>query len=165
LSLLFESITFGLVVAFIVLGLIGIVVPLIPGTLLIWLAVLVYVLANGITAVGWPSFIIITLIAITTGTADIWMSLLGAKTGGASRRAMLLGFVGAIVGSFIFPLLGTVIGYGAGILLGEYQKAGDWEAAWKASIGGLAGWGVATGVQLGGGLLMLIIFIWQALTA
>lgn len=165
MSLLLESITFGLVIAFILLGLVGIIVPLIPGTLLIWLAVLVYVLANGMTAVGWTSFIIITLIAIGTGTADLWMPLLGAKSGGASRRSMLLGIVGAIVGSFIFPLLGTVIGYALGILLGEYQKVGDWEAAWKASIGGLAGWGLATGIQLGGGLLMLFIFIWQVLTA
>lgn len=163
MSLLFESITFGLIVAFIVLGIIGIIIPMIPGIILIWLAVLTYVWANGMEAIGWASFILITLIALITGTSDLWMSLLGAKRGGASGRSFLFGAIGAIVGSFIFPLLGTIIGYGVGILLGEYQKRGDWNQALKASMGGVAGWGVATAVQLGGGLLILGIFIWRTL--
>ena len=163
MSLLVESITFGLIVAFIVLGIIGIIIPMIPGILLIWLAVLTYVWTNGMETIGWANFIIITLIALVTGTSDFWMSLMGAKRGGASGRSFLFGAVGAIIGSFIFPLLGTIIGYAVGILLGEYQKRGDWNQALKASMGGVAGWGVATAVQLGGGLLILGIFIWRAL--
>lgn len=160
-----ESITFGLVVGFIVLGLIGTVVPMIPGSLLIWVAVLIYVLVNGMASVGWLAFIIITLIVLVTGTADLWMPLLGAKKVGASTRAMVYGTIGAIIGTFFAPLLGTLIGYAGGILLGEYQVRGDWQEAFKASLGGLAGWGLATAVQLGGGILILIIFAISALTA
>ena len=138
---------------------------MIPGTLLIWIAVLIYALINGFSSIGTFSFIIITIIAIATGTADLWMPLLGAKSGGASGRSLLMGTVGGIIGTFVAPLLGTIIGYAIGILVGEYQKRGDWNAAFKASVGGVAGWGVATAIQLGGGLLMLAIFIWQALTA
>lgn len=162
MSLFFESITIGLTVTFIVLGLIGIIVPLIPGTLLIWLAILVYAGVTGFTTVTPLSFAILTLIALVTGTADFWLPLLGAKTGGASLRTILLGVVGAIIGSFVAPLLGTVVGYALGILLGEYVQRNDWNAAVKASLGGVAGWGIATAVQLGGGLLMLVIFVWQA---
>ena len=165
MSLLLESFTFGLIVIFIILGIIGIIVPLLPGIVLIYMAVLTYVWAYGMETLGWASFIIITLIALVTGTSDLWMSLLGAKTGGASGRAMLYGTIGAVVGSFFAPLIGTLIGYAVGLLLGEYQKRGDWAAAWKASAGGLAGWGVATAVQLGGGLIILAIFLWQALFA
>ena len=93
------------------------------------------------------------------------MPLLGAKTVGASLRAMVYGTIGAIIGTFIAPLLGTLIGYAGGILLGEYQVRGDWQEALKASLGGLAGWGLATAVQLGGGILILIIFAISALTA
>lgn len=160
-----ESITFGLVVAFIVLGLIGIVIPMVPGTLLIWLAVLIYGLATDFSTISTGVFILLTLIAFVTGTADLWMPFLGAKTVGASGRAIVLGTVGALVGTFIAPLLGTVIGYAAGILLGEYWKRGEWREALKASAGGLAGWGIATAVQLGGGLLLLLIFVWQVLAA
>jgi len=165
LALLLDSITFGLVVAFIVFGLIGIVIPLIPGTLLIWLAVLIYVLVNGVSSIGIASFVIISIIALFSGTADLWMPLLGAKTGGASRRSLFLGVIGGLIGTLVAPLIGTILGYAAGILLGEYQKRGDLNEALRASAGGMAGWGLATAIQLGGGLLMLLIFVWQALSA
>jgi uncharacterized protein YqgC (DUF456 family) len=165
LTLLLDSLTFGLIVAFIVLGVIGILIPMIPGTLLIWTAVLIYVLINGLGSIGTAAFVIITLIALATGTADFWMPLLGATTGGASRRALFMGVVGGFIGTLFAPLIGTVIGYAAGLLLGEYQKRGDWNEALKASAGGVAGWGLATAIQLGGGLLMLLIFVWRALSA
>ncbi len=165
MDVLLQSLSFGLIIVLILLGLIGIIIPLLPGTFLIWLAVLLYVLGNGMEVIGWGSFIFITIIALGTGTSDWWMALLGAKTGGASGRSILFGIGGAIIGSFIFPLIGTIIGYAAGIIFSEYQKAGDWDAAIKASVGGLAGWGLATAVQLGGGILMLIIFVYKVLTA
>lgn len=137
---------------------------MIPGTLLMWAAALIYVLVNGMAAIGWPVFILITLIALVSGTADLWMPLLGAKTVGASGRGLVYGTIGAIIGTFIAPLLGTLIGYAGGILLGQYQKSRDWQEALKASMGGLAGWGLATVVQVAGGLLILIIFAIRALT-
>ena len=163
LPLLLDSITFGLIVAFIVFGLIGIIVPMIPGTLLIWIAVLIYELVNGFSALGVPVFAMITVLALVTGLADLWLPLLGAKAVGASKRAVLLGALGSLIGTFIAPLLGTIAGYAIGILVGEYHKRGDWHDAFRASVGGVAGWGVATGVQLGGGLLILAIFLWKVL--
>ncbi|HEX6387530.1 MAG TPA: DUF456 domain-containing protein [Anaerolineae bacterium] len=165
MALLLDSLTFGLAVVFIVIGLIGTVVPMLPGTLLIWLTILVYAILTGFTGVTPLGFAVLTVIALVTGTADFWMSLLGARTGGASKRAILFGLVGAIVGTFVIPLFGTIVGYGLGVLLGEYQKRGNWEAALRAGLGGLAGWGVATIIQLGGGLLMFAIFVWLVLPA
>lgn len=165
MALLLDSLSFALAVVFIVIGLIGTVVPMLPGTLLIWLTILVYAILTGFTSVTPLSFAVLTVIALVTGTADFWMSLLGARTGGASKRAILFGLVGAIVGTFVIPLFGTIIGYGLGVLLGEYQKRGDWQAALRAGLSGLAGWGIATIVQLAGGLLMFAIFVWLVLPA
>lgn len=163
LPLLLDSLTFGLVVAFIAFGLVGIVVPMIPGTLLIWIAILVYELINSFSALGVPVFAMITVLALVTGLADVWMPLVGAKAVGASKRALLLGALGSLIGTFIAPLLGTIAGYAVGILIGEYHKRGDWREAFRASVGGVAGWGVSTAVQLGGGLLILAIFLWKVL--
>jgi uncharacterized protein len=168
-DILAQSLLFGLAVGFIVLGLIGVIVPILPGILLIWLAVLVYAVLTGFQAITPFTFFILSLIALVTGTSDIWMSLLGAKKGGASRRSVLYGvlgsFIGFIAGSIfiIGGLFGAVAGYILGILLGEYQKHRDWNLALKAGVGGLAGWGLATMLQLGGGLLMLLIFVWRVL--
>jgi uncharacterized protein YqgC (DUF456 family) len=168
LTILSQALGFGLAVFFILLGLAGVIIPMIPGTLLIWLSVGAYALlerANDLAAIDPLTFAVITVIALVTGTADLWLPLLGAKASGSSRRALVFGVVGALLGTFLIPipLLGTVIGYAAGVLLGEYHKHRDWDRAVRAGAGGLAGWGIATILQLGGGLLILLIFVWQVL--
>ncbi len=165
MSLLFEAITFGVIIAFIILGIIGTLIPIIPGTLLIWLGVLVYAWHMGFSAFGIGAFLLISLIALVTGTADLWLPLLGAKGGGASTRSLLFGALGALLGTFLIPIpvIGTIAGYILGLLFGEYQKHGDWELAKKAGWSGLAGWGLATAVQIGGGILILIIFVIRVL--
>ena len=164
---LLQSLVFGFAVLFLLVGLVGVVVPLIPGSLLIWITVTLYTLyeryISGTAAIDPLSFIVISLIALVTGLADFWLPWLGARVTGSSRRALLFGVVGAIVGTVFFPLVGSILGYAAGILLGEYQKYGEWERALRAGLGGLAGWGVATALQLGGAFLIIIIFVWQVL--
>lgn len=166
MSLLFQSFSFGLAVFFVLLGVIGVLVPIVPGTLLIWLTIVVYAIVeriNGFAAVDWVTFTAITLIALVTGLAEFWLPLLGAKVRGSSRRAILFGVVGGIIGTIALPLLGTIVGYALGVLLGEYHKLRDWDRALRASLNAVASWGVATAMQLGGALLILFIFIWQVL--
>jgi uncharacterized protein len=170
-STLLQAIIFGLTVAFILIGIIGVVIPILPGILLVWLSVLIYAIIEGFNSIDAVTFGFITLIAIVAGTADIWMTLFGAKTGGASIRSMIYGVIGAVVGFIILgaiaPIIGSlfggILGYSAGVLLGQYQKQRDWKLAFKASLGGLAGWGVATIIQLGASFLILALFVWQAL--
>ena len=160
---LFEAVSVGFVIFLLLLSLIGTIIPIIPGVLLMWVIVFIYAWVDGFTAVSTASFIIISLIALITDTSDICLTLFGAKKGGASVKSMLIGTVGAVVGSFIFPIIGTIAGYIAGLLLGEYWQHGDWEIAKKAGIGGLTGWGVATIIQFIGGLFIFVIFLWQVI--
>jgi uncharacterized protein YqgC (DUF456 family) len=172
MSVLVDAFVFGLAVALMVVGVVGTIIPILPGLFLIWLTVLGYAVREGFAAIDWVTFSILTLIALVAGTADIWLSALGAKTSGASRRAMFLGFIGSIVGlvlGTLIPipifgnLIGSVLGYAVGLLLGQDHKYQDWRMAIKASLGGVAGWGVATVVQLVGGVMILILFVWQVL--
>lgn len=166
MSLLLQSFSFGLAVFFIFVGIAGVLIPIVPGTLLVWLTVVVYAIVermNGFAAVDWVTFTAVTLIALVTGLAEFWLPLIGAKVHGSSRRAILFGVVGGIIGTFAFPLLGTIIGYAFGVLLGEYHKLRDWDRALRASLNAVASWGVATAIQLGGAILILFIFIWQVL--
>ena len=163
--LFFQSISFGVVVALIVAGMIGTVVPAVPGTLIVWVSILIYAIADGWASLGWGVFALITLIAIVTGTADYWLPLLGAKSTGASRRAMILGPVGALLGAIIGSLVvvgtlpGALIGYAAGLFLGQYSEKPDTKEATKAMVGGLAGYALSAVIQFGGGLIILIIFV------
>lgn len=163
MSLLLESLTFGLAILFIVIGLFGTIVPVLPGTLLVWITIVAYAAVTGMTTVGWGTIVAVTPIALVTGTADFWLPMLGAKKTGAGGWSIVLGIIGGIIGTVILPLIGTMIGYGVGILLGEMLRHRDFRLGLKAGLGGMAGWGVATAVQLGGALLMGAIFLWQAL--
>lgn len=150
----------SLVFVLFVVGIAGIIVPLLPGILLIWGAVLFYaVTVDDFTLISPLLFSLITLIGLVAGTADLWLPLLGAKKTGASWKTLLLGVVGAIAGTFLLPILGTIAGYMAGIVLGEYLRLGALEPALRASIGGLVGWGVGTALQLAGGVTMIILFL------
>jgi len=167
-----DALVFGLTIAFMVVGLIGMVVPIIPGTILIWLGVLGYAIVENFQAIGPGTLVIISLIGLVTGTADIWLTLLGARSGGASGLSIIYGMLGGVLGFFVLgavipiigSLLGGLLGYALGILLGQYQKLRDWNLALKASFGGIVGWGVATVVQIVGGIMMVAIFVWQVLS-
>lgn len=161
-----QAIAFGLAVGFIFLGIVGTLIPIIPGTFLAWVTVLLYALferTNGFMAIDLWSFAFLTLIALVTGLADIWLPLLGGTVRKTSKRAMLLGLIGGTIGTFIAPLIGTVVGYALGILLGEYHKVRDMQKAFRASVEGLAHWGVGTVIQFAGAVFIFIIFIWQVI--
>jgi uncharacterized protein YqgC (DUF456 family) len=153
-----ETLTLGIVLVMFMVGLVGIFVPLIPGILLIWLAVLFHALSDGFTAINPAWFVLITFLALVTGTSDLWFPLLGARKTGASWQALAAGIIGAIVGTFALPIIGTIAGYAAGVLLAEYIRHGAWEPAIRSGFGVLAGWGIATLFQLVGALLMIAIF-------
>ncbi len=158
-----ESFGVGIVIAFMIVGFIGAFIPMLPGTLLVWLAVLVHTIMTGFIIIGPGLLVIITLIAIVTGTANLWMSVLGARTGGATSNSIVWGVGGAVIGFLLLNLPGAVLGYVLGVLYGEYQVHKDWNTALKAGVGGLVGWGISTIVEASGALAIIVIFIWRVL--
>jgi uncharacterized protein YqgC (DUF456 family) len=157
--MLLEALSFGVAVVFILIGIIGIVVPILPGMLLVWLTVLGFAWVMEFQIVTPWMLAVLTGIALITGTSSIWLPYLGAKSLGAAKRSVVLGFVGGIIGTFIMPLIGTIIGYALGIILGEMLKHRDLRVALKTSIGGVAGWGISTVVELAGAVTILIVFL------
>jgi len=154
----------GVVILAFVIGLFGTVLPIIPGLIIIWIASLFY--AAGV--VGFDEFspwvfVLITLIGLAAGTSNIWLAALGAKTTGASWRTLIVGFIGSIAGTFMIPIpiLGTIAGYMAGLLLSEYVRQGALRPAAKTAFGGMVGWGISTVVELVGGVLMILLVVTQ----
>ncbi len=147
-----------------VAGLIGTFMPLVPGTLLVWVGVVFYAWPIDRFATFSPFvFALITLIGVAAGTADLWLPLLGAKSSGAPWRTLAVGLIGALLGTFLIPLpvFGTIIGYGAAILLAEYWRLREWRPALRATFGGVVGWGVSAAVELTGAVIMILLFFTQ----
>jgi uncharacterized protein YqgC (DUF456 family) len=167
-----EAIVFGIAVVVMLIGLFGIVLPIIPGLAVLWLTAVGYAIFDEFEAVGLVTVFFITLIMVVAISTDLWMPLLGSKKGGASKRAMFAGMIGGTIGFIVltplFPVFGSIfggiIGYALGTLIGQYHKYQDWDAALRASIGGVAGWGASVVIQLIAGILIIAIFIWQVLS-
>ena len=151
-------------------GLIGVFLPLVPGVGLIWLIALIYALSERFATIDLFTFVTLTILGAIGFSADLWMSQIGAKLGGASFwssfSGLLTGVIGAIVGlAFlgIGALPGAVVGAILGVFLAELYQRKDWRGALKASGGWMIGWTLSGGVQFLIGALMMVIFAWQAI--
>lgn len=143
------------------IGLLGTVLPVLPGTVLILLGALFYAVLDGFQSVGWPTLLVLALLTAVATTADIWVGGLGARAGGASGWSILAGLVGGFAGLVFFNLPGAIIGAILGVLILEIVRVRDWRKALKAGSGWAAGWLLSVLVQLGLGLVMIAIFVWQ----
>jgi uncharacterized protein YqgC (DUF456 family) len=144
-------------------GLIGTVLPMLPGTIVIFVGALVYALVEGFHTIGWPILVIMGVMTIVATTADIWATSMGAKIGGASGWSVMVGLLAGLAGFIIANLLGAILGAVLGVLLTEIIRVGDWKQALKAGSGWMIGWALSTVFQLGMGLAMVAVFAWQVL--
>jgi uncharacterized protein YqgC (DUF456 family) len=149
------------------MGLIFTFIPILPGTLIMWVAVLVYGLVLGWEKLGWWAFGLITFFMILGMIADAVAGHFGAKMGGASWWAIIvgaiLGFVLGLAASFFGgPLLGCfagLVGAIGGVLWVEWQRNKNWDIALKATKGYVAGSAAGIMAKVTSGLFMFGIFL------
>jgi hypothetical protein len=103
--------------ALILLGLAGIVLPALPGTLFVLAGIALGAWIDGFQRVGWFAVSAVTLLAVVAWVMDYISAVLGAKRVGASRQAIwgaalgtVAGIFMGIVGVFVMPLVGAAAG-------------------------------------------------------
>ena len=140
-------------------GVVGVVVPLLPGLLLIWAAGLWWTIADGGGPVRWAVFgVLIALLAAGT-VAKYVLPARSASARGAPAGTLLAGAAGAVVGFFLIPVVGLVIGGVAGIYLAEWARLGDARRATGATGAALRAIGVGILVELTAGLAMVLTWL------
>lgn len=128
-------------------GIVGTVIPLLPGLLLVWGAALGYGLYEGFDATGVAAFTVITLLGAAGMLAGWLVPQRAAGKAGASKLSMLVAAVGAVVGFFAIPVVGVMVGGLAGLYLAELQRTSDAEVAWRSTRATVIGFGLATLAQ------------------
>ena len=131
---------------------------------------LIYAIAERFATIDILTFVVLTMLGAIGVSADLWVSQIGAKAGGASPWSLLVGLltgaVGAIVGLIFLgvgAIPGAIIGAVIGIVLAEWHRREDWNEAFKVGGGWLAGCALSGVVQFFVAILMILIFVWQAL--
>ena len=147
----------GLIIA---LGVLGCIVPVLPGPPLVWLGMLYYSWRTNWNEVSIPILVVLLVLALCASTSNLWLSALGAKKSGASGWATLAAFGGGLFGMiFMGGLPGLLIGSIGAIVAVEYSRHKDWEKVLHASKGYLAGYLLSMLVELFTALLMIGIFV------
>jgi len=149
---------------FMLLGLFSLIVPILPGLVIMWLAALAYGIVNGFNMLGVVVMVIITVLAISGSLADNLLMGVGAHKGGASWWTILVALLAGIAGTLIFPPLGGFIAAPAAMMLLETIRLGDWRKAWEALRGLATGFGLSIVVRFLLGVVILglwLVWVWK----
>lgn len=147
-----------LVALAIAVGLAGILVPLLPGTLLIWLAVGVWALAEG-TRTAWVVLGVVTLLLGAGILVKYLWPVKRMRAADVSGKTLAVGGVLGVVGFFVIPVVGLVVGFVGGVYLAEFAQRRDQRRAWAATVHAVKGVLLSVGVELMAGLLATAVWI------
>lgn len=139
-------------------GLVGTLVPVVPGLLVAWVAAVgTLVLQPGATP--WAVLVVLTLVAAAGTAASIVLPARRLATAPVPRSTLGLAVTGAVVGFFVVPVVGLVLGAVAGLLLAEQRRTGDLASAWTSARGVLTAYGVGVLLELAAGVLLGLVWL------
>jgi len=154
------SIVVGLLM---LVGLIGIVVPLLPGLLLVWAAVLIWA-SEAQTPAGWAVLGIATALALTGSLLQYLLPGRRMAKAGVTTSSTVAGAVLGVVGFFVIPVLGAFLGFALGIYLAERIKLGTHAATWPSTRHALKAIGLSMGIELLTGLAIATTWVIGVMT-
>ncbi len=154
------SFIFYLIAALLVIvGLAGIILPVLPGIPLVFVGLLIAAWTEGFERVGWLPLVVLGVLTLISIVVDILSTVVGAQKVGASKKALLGAAIGTVAGLFFMPI-GLFVGPFAGAAVGEYLHGRQLGQATKV---GLGTWlGIVLGVALKLGLAMAMIGVFAA---
>ena len=137
----------------IVVGLVGIVVPVLPGLVLIWGSVTIWAIVERGT-IAWIALAIATLVAVASQILKYVIPGRRLRDAGVARRGIFVGTVLGIVGFFLVPVVGLFLGFVAGIYLVEQMRLRNHSSAWQSTLHALRAVGLSILIELLAGLLI-----------
>ena len=147
------------------IGLFGLIIPIFPGNVVMWLAALVYGLVFGFGALGGIIFAIITVLMLIAAAADNFLMGAKAREKGADWGSIILALLAGVVGTIVLPPIGGLIAAPLVLYLMELNRLGDADEAKALVKALLTGWGLAFIVRFGLGVIMLALWgIWAFFT-
>jgi uncharacterized protein YqgC (DUF456 family) len=146
------SLTVVLVGVAIIVGLLGIVIPVLPGAILVLGAILVWALVEQ-TAVGWIVLGIAGAAILVTQVLKFVLPERHLRGQGVPWTTSLVGALVGIVGFFVLPIIGFPLGYVLGIFVVELARQRAAGPAWSATKAALKAAGMSAVIELAGALV------------
>jgi uncharacterized protein YqgC (DUF456 family) len=147
-----------LAIALIVVGVIGTVLPVLPGVLLVFGGMLLAAWIDHFQRIGWITLSLLGALTLLVFVIDVVAGLLGAKRVGASRLAIVGATIGTVVGMF-FGFVGLLFAPFLGAVIGELMARGQLEPAARVGLATWLGMAVGALAKLAVVLAMVGVFV------
>ena len=156
-----EILSWTLLVVLLLGGLVGVLLPILPGALIIFIGALLHKILTP-EWLSWTTVALLGVLVLVERLLDFLGTMVGAKWLGATRWGIFGAVVGGIVGIF-FGLPGLILGPVFGALVGEIIFARrSLRLSAKAGFGAAIGFGLSTVARVALALLMILIVIVDA---
>ena len=140
-------------------GLAGVVVPGLPALPLCWGGVLVWAVFGGAGRVGWAVFGAATVVAAGGTVIKYAWPGRNLKRTGVPTSTLLAGGVLGIVGFFVVPVVGLVLGFVAGVWAAERLRLGSNQLAWPSTVQALKAAGLSMLVEFAACLVVTALWL------
>lgn len=141
-----------------VAGLVGVLVPVLPGLLMIAGAAVVWALSAPAPA-RWIVTAVMAGVALTATVLAAVVPARRASAAGAPRSSLVAGAAGMMVGFVLVPVVGALVGFPAGIYVAESLRLRDGRAARDTTVATLRGVGLGIAIQLVAGVAMIGLWL------
>ncbi len=142
-----DYVLIALGILFIITGIIGGIVPIIPGPPLSYVGLLFLHFTNKYDFTN--RFLIIwAVITVVVYLLDYVIPAWGTKKFGGSKRGIYGSIIGLIIGIFVFPPIGIIVGPFVGAVIGELSSGKNSSEALKSGFGSFLGFLVGTLLKL-----------------
>ncbi|KQY07088.1 hypothetical protein ASD37_13450 [Mycobacterium sp. Root135] len=147
-----------LVAVVIAVGLVGILVPLIPGSILIFGAIAVWAYVEG-TTVAWVTLGVATAVLGAALLVKYLWPMKRMRRADVRTFSLFTGAVLGVVGFFVIPVVGLVVGFVLGVFLAELTLRGNSRLAWASTVHAIKGVALSVGVELAGALVATMVWV------
>jgi uncharacterized protein len=145
----------GLVVA---VGIIGVLVPILPGLILVLAGIAVWAVPRNDT-LGWTVLGIAAAIVVVGSIAKYLLPGRRMREAGVPTMSVVAGGALGIVGFFVIPVVGLFLGFPLGVFLAELARLHDSSRAWASSRKAIGAVGFSILLELATGLLAAGVWI------
>jgi uncharacterized protein YqgC (DUF456 family) len=143
-----------------VVGVVGVVVPILPGLFLCLAAVLAWaIFGDGSTTGRWVVFALCFLWVAAGSIVKYTWPGRRMKAVGVPTRTLVIGVLLGLVGMVVIPVVGLPIGFVGGVWLAEAQRHGGFGAAWPSTVAALRAAGLSVLVELGAAFLVALTWV------
>ena len=152
--------TLGLVLValFIAIGLVCVVVPVLPGGLVVFASIAVWALVVR-SATGWVVLGIAAILFLAAEVIKYLWPMRRMRRADVATRSLVAGAIVGVIGFFVIPVLGLALGFALGVYLAEFAARRDRRRAWASTVHAVKGVALAMGVELTAALLATVTWV------